>query len=135
MPGVFDRLQNEIENKGGEGGITALDIADLPATLRKIMRLMLREMQLGYPQLLEAIAALPEEQRLAAKDLDEALEALTTQGWLIRIGQGEKAIYKVNLRRKAGSKLASGVWNSLDEKLKRALPDDSTSDPSTSKEE
>ncbi len=118
MPGVFDRLQKEIENKGSEGGITALDLADLPPTLRKIMRLMLRELQLNYPQLLEAIASLPEEQRLAQKDLDEALDTLTTQSWLIRIGQSEKAIYKVNLRRKAGSKLASGVWNTLDEKLK-----------------
>ncbi len=128
MPGVFDRLQKEIENKGNEGGITALDLADLPLTLRKIMRLMLRELQLNYPQLIEAIAALPENERLAVKDLDEALEVLSTQGWLIRIGQGEKAIYKVNLRRKAGSKLASGVWNTLDEKLKRNFPASSTTD-------
>ncbi len=118
MPGVFDRLQKEIEDKGNQGGITALDLADLPPSLRKIMRLMLRELQLSYPQLLEAIAALPEDQRLSQKDLDEALDTLSSQGWLIRIGQGEKAIYKVNLRRKAGSKLASGVWNTLDSKLK-----------------
>jgi len=128
MPSVFDRLQKEIEDKGGEGGITALDLADLSPTLRKIMRLMLRELQLSYPQLTEAIAALPEEQRLSQKDLDEALDTLTAQSWLTRIGQGEKAIYKVNLRRKAGSKLASGVWNSLDEKLKRNFPGDSTTD-------
>ncbi len=118
MPGVFDRLQKGIEDKGNEGGITALDLADLPPALRKIMKLMLRELQLSYPQLVEAIAALPEDQRLPGKDLDEALDTLSSQGWLIRIGQGEKAIYKVNLRRKAGSKLASGVWNTLDEKLK-----------------
>ena len=135
MPGVFDRLQKEIENKGGEGGITALDIADLPPTLRKIMRLMLRELQQSYSQLTEAIAALPEKERLAAKDLDEALNALSTQSWLIRIGQGEKAIYKVNLRRKAGSKLATGVWNTLDEKLKRNFPGDSTTDTSPQKTE
>src|SRR5512134_2054824 len=129
MPGVFDRLQKEIENKGNEGGITALDLADLPPTLRKIMRLMLRELQLSHPQLLEAIAALPENERLPRSDLDEALDALTSQGWLIRIGQGEKAIYKVNLRRKAGSKLASGVWNTLDEKLKGKEPDNPPADP------
>ncbi len=135
MPGVFDRLQKEIENKGNEGGITALDLADLPPTLRKIMRLMLRELQLNYPQLTEAVAALPEKERLSNKDLDEALNALFTQGWLIRIGQGEKAIYKVNLRRKAGSKLATGVWNTLDEKLKGKLPGNSTIDASSSKPE
>ena len=135
MPGVFDRLQKEIEDKGGEGGITALDLADLPPTLRKIMRLMLRELQLSYPQLTETVAALPEAERLSGKELDEALDVLTTQGWLIRIGQGEKAIYKVNLRRKAGSKLASGVWNTLDEKLKGKLPGESTTDAPSPKEE
>lgn len=135
MPGVFDRLQKEIEDKGGEGGITALDIADLPPTLRKIMRLMLRELQLNYPQLIETVASLPNSEQLAHKDLEEALNVLTAQGWLIRIGQGQKAIYKVNLRRKAGSKLASGVWNTLDEKLKGKLFDASTTDTPSPKPE
>lgn len=119
MPGIFDRLQKEIENKQGEGGITALDLADLPPALRKIMRLMLRELQLSYPQLTEAVDSFPDAERLSHKDLDEALNVLTNQSWLIRIGQGEKAIYKVNLRRKAGSTVASGIWNTLDSKLKK----------------
>lgn len=118
MPGVFDRLKKEIENKQGEGGITALDLADLPPALRKIMRLMLRELQLNYPQLTEAMAALPDAERLPGKDLDEALDILTRQSWLLRIGEGKKAIYKVNLRRKAGSTLAGGIWGTLDSKLK-----------------
>ncbi len=119
MAGLFDRLQKEIKDKQGEGGITALDLADLPPALRKIMRLMLRELQLSYPQLTETIAALPEAERLPVKDLDEALDVLTRQSWLLRIGQGEKAIYKVNLRRKAGSTVANGIWNTLDSKLKK----------------
>ena len=118
MPGVFDRLQKEIESKQAEGGITALDLADLPPALRKIMRLMLRELQLSHPQLTEAMAAMPEAERLAPKELDEALEVLTRQAWLVRLGEGKKAIYKVNLRRKSGSTLAGGIWNNLDSKLK-----------------
>ncbi|HUH95790.1 MAG TPA: hypothetical protein VLZ89_00420 [Anaerolineales bacterium] len=118
MPGVFDRLQRQIEDKQSEGGITALDLADLPPALRKIMRLMLRELQLSYGEITQAVASFPEPERLAHQDLDEALEALTRQAWLIRIGDGQKAIYKVNLRRKSGSTLASGVWNALDAKLK-----------------
>jgi len=118
MPGVFDRLQKQIESKQSEGGITALDLADLPPALRKVMRLMLRELQLGHPQLMEAIAAFPAAERLPREELEEALEVLTRQAWLTRLGTGEKAIYKVNLRRKAGSTLAAGVWNVLDSKLK-----------------
>jgi hypothetical protein len=118
MAGVFDRLQKQIEDKQGEGGITALDLADLPPALRKIMRLMLRELQLGYPELVEAAAAFPENEPLSRGDLDEALSTLTRQAWLVRVGDGAKAIYKVNLRRKAGSTMTGGIWNTLDSKLK-----------------
>jgi len=118
MPGVFDRLNKEIEDKQQEGGITPIDLAELPPALRKIMRLMLRELQLNYPRLCEVVDAMPEKDRLTRDELDEALATLTEQFWLIRIGEGKKAIYKVNLRRKSGSTLAGGIWSSLDEKLK-----------------
>lgn len=118
MPGIFDRLNKEIESKQQEGGITPLDLADLPPALRKIMRLMLRELQLNYIQLCATVESMPEKERLTRDDLHDALSTLTQQFWLIRIGEGEKAIYKVNLRRKAGSTLAAGIWSSLDSKLK-----------------
>lgn len=119
MPGVFDRLDKEIKVKQQADGITALDLVDLPPALRKIMRLMLRELQMTYPRLVEAMASLPEQDRLNTDQLDSALSNLTQQFWLVRIGEKEKAIYKVNLRKKTGSTLASGIWSNLDEKLKR----------------
>lgn len=119
MPGVFDRLNKEIENKQKDGGITPLDFVDLPPTLRKIMKIMLRELQMTYPRLCEVMDAMPEDERLTRNLLDEALATLTEQFWLIRIGEKEKAIYKVNLKKKSGSTLASGIWSSLDEKLKK----------------
>ncbi len=124
MPGVFDRLNKEIQDKQKEGGITPLDLAGLPPALRKIMRLMLRELQMPYPGLCEAIDSMPEADRLSHNDLLDALSKLTQQAWLIQIGEGEKAIYKVNLRRREGSKLAAGIWSSLDAKLKRNPKDE-----------
>ena len=118
MPGVFDRLNKEIQDKQKEGGITPLDLAGLPPALRKIMRLMLRELQMSYLMLCEAMDSMPEADRLTPDDLQDTLTTLTQQFWLIRIGEGDKAIYKVNLRRREGSKLAAGIWSSLDEKLK-----------------
>jgi hypothetical protein len=118
MPGVFDRLNKEIENKQQEGGITPLDLAGLPPALRKIMRLMLRELQMNLPALRETVESMPEKERLTRDELQNVLSTLTEQAWLIRIGEGDKAIYKVNLRRKSGSTLAAGIWSSLDAKLK-----------------
>ena len=124
MPGVFDRLQRQIEDKKQEGGITALDLADLPPALRKIMRLMLRQLEMTYPQLVEAMAKMPEDERLSQQDLDLALDALSTQFWLMRFGQGERATYKVNLRRKAGSTLSTNIWANLDAKISGEKPEE-----------
>jgi hypothetical protein len=118
MAGIYDRLQEKIDDKRKEGGITALDLADLPPALRKIMRLMLRQLQMSYPQLCEAMDTLPQEEQLTRANLDDALQQLSDQAWLIQIGKGERAIYKVNLRRKAGSKLGESIWQTLDAKLK-----------------
>jgi len=118
MSGIFDRLQEQINDKRKEGGITILDLADLPPALRKIMKLMLRQVQMNYPQLYEAVENFPEGERLSRIQLDAALKKLAEQAWIIQIGEGERAIYKVNLRRKAGSNLSDNLWQNLDAKLK-----------------
>jgi hypothetical protein len=118
MSGVFDRLQKEIEDKQKDGGITPLDMVDLPPALRKIMRVMLRRVQMSYPDLMEAMKGVPEKERLSPDELEEAIATLVEQSWLMKIGEDERAIYKVNLRRKSGSTLASGIWKALDSKLK-----------------
>ena len=118
MSGVFDRLQKEIKDKQKDGGITPLDMVDLPPALRKIMRLMLRKVQMSYPELTDAMQSMPEKERLSSDELKEAIATLVEQSWLMKLGEGDRAIYKVNLRRKSGSTLASGIWQSLDAKLK-----------------
>jgi hypothetical protein len=119
MPGVFDRLQQQIDVKQKAEGITPLDLAELPSSLRSIMRLLLREVQMDYPGLRAAANAMPAEDRLTPEGLRSALETLTRQFWLTRIGTGKRAIYKVNLRRRSGASLPSGIWGALDAKLKQ----------------
>ena len=118
MTGTFDRLQKQLDDKRAQGGISVLDLADLSPALRKIMKLMLRQVRMDYFQLCEAVEQMPEEERLTRAQLDDALANLSEQAWLIQIGEGERAIYKVNLRRKAGSKLGESIWQTLEAKLK-----------------
>ena len=117
--GVFDRLNSKLEAREMEGGISALDLRDLPPGLRKVMRLMLREVEMTYPAIGEAMEAMPEAERLNRSELDQALEQLSKQGWLIKLGE-ERITYKVNLRRKAGSTLAQGIWNALDKRIEES---------------
>lgn len=117
MSGLFDRLQNELDDKESEGGITALDLADLPRQLRKLMRLMLREVELSRGALSEAVQKMKEEERLSEQDLAASIKALVQQNWLIELGEGDNRRYRVNLRRKKGSELAAGIWNKLDARI------------------
>lgn len=117
MSGIFDRLQKRMEVEAQEGGISPLDLAALPPLLRKIMRYMLREYEMLYSEICEWAQELPEADRPTQADLDAGLEILTKQFWLIRRGEGERVRYQANLRRKAGSKLAQGVWTALDSRI------------------
>lgn len=123
MSGVFDRLQSQLGSPGDEGGITPLDLAGLPPALRKIMRLMLREIEMSYSDLREAAGTMPEAESLSPAELDRALDDLSRQGWLIKMGE-EKISYRVNLRRKAGSNL--GLWATLSSRIEEAQPSSSS---------
>jgi hypothetical protein len=101
-----NRLLSQSDDPDAEGGISALDLAELPAVQRKIMRLMLRQVEMTYAELCRAAEAMPEADRLSRAELDEGLETLSGQRWLNRIEGPEQVSYKVNFRRKAGRTLA-----------------------------
>ena len=122
MSSVFDRLQRQLEVQKREHGISALDIADLPPNLRKIMRLMLRNLAMKYGEIAAAIEAMPTTQQLSKQELDQALNMLVEQNWLLRAGEGDMLTYRVNLRRKAGSSLDKDIWASLETKIAPVKP-------------
>jgi hypothetical protein len=117
MSGVFDRLQKKLDLVKKDEGISPLELASLPPNLRKIMRIMAREVQIFYPDLIHKMEGLPERERLSPPELKQALQELSRAGWLIERGEGDRLNYQVNFRRKAGSKIAQGIWGSLDAKI------------------
>ena len=125
MSDLFDRLQNELDIRAKEDGITPLDLAELPTPLRRIMRKMLRAIELDKNEIGQIFNDLPAEERKEVKNLDDALKILTKQGWLIALGDGGNRRYKVNLRRKRGSELAADIFNKLDERLSQRQEEES----------
>ncbi|KAF0107195.1 MAG: hypothetical protein FD146_2036 [Anaerolineaceae bacterium] len=122
---IYDRLQKKLEVQKEAEGISAGDIAQLPPALRKIMRLMLREVELTHAAICATMSTLPMADQLNRAELDQALDTLTAQNWLIRRGEGERLNYTVNLRRKPPSQLGGSFWNALDAKItesKKANP-------------
>ena len=126
MTGLFDKLQNQLENREDEGGISPLDLVELPSPLRKIMRHMLREVEVSFDHLWEHAEFLADAEKMTRNELSGAIETLTKQGWLISMGEKDKSKYRVNLRRKPGSKLAGSIWAALDEKIERRDKSDSS---------
>ncbi len=124
MAGIYDRLRDQLgDDDDRPSGMTALDIADLPAPQRRVMFTLLRDTQAGS----EGVTASELAARLDdPSGLDDALEALTRQGWLIRRGEPPRERYKVNLRRRSrGGGLDVNVWSLL---IDRLAPDAGDSD-------
>jgi hypothetical protein len=121
MSSLFDRLQDELEDREGEGGITPLDLVDLPSQLRKLMRFMLREVEMTRADLAEAIQSMEDAIQLNEEELEKSLSVLVKQSWLIALGEGNRIRYRVNLRRKKASDLASSIWNALEDKIEEKI--------------
>ena len=112
-----------------ETGLSVLDLTDLPPTLLKVVRLVLRQGPIGYAELCQAAAALPDAERLSQTELDASLTSLCAQGRLVWV-DGPDPGYKVNLRHRAGGALAerqprSRAARALSQKIWTALDTES----------
>jgi len=114
MSGLFGQGEGRSERQGRGTGISILDMEALPPALRKIMRLLLRETEMTHGELYEAVAGMPEADRLSQAELDTVLATLSQQQWLLRVDD----TYRVNHRRKARSTLREDIWDALDPALK-----------------
>ncbi len=130
----FD-LQSTEGESGQASGITALDLADLPPPLPKMLRLMLRQGEMTYPDIQDAVGLFPETDQLTSAELDEALDSLTRHGWLTHLSDRQPAVYRVNLRRKitntssdfqprrrSSGALAQGIWSALENESSSDTP-------------
>jgi hypothetical protein len=116
MSGIFDELHSKIGGQADDAGISPLDLAELPPKLRKLMRFMLREVEIKYADLRAFLEEEFADEPFTDEELEEALETLVQGGWLIRLGE-ENITYEANLRRKRGSSLAKSIWGALDSRI------------------
>lgn len=116
MAGLFDRLKEELgDDDENVGGITPLEIANLPEVERKLMQWMLRFRKASS----EGVTAksIAENYDDTPPNLSEVLHDLTRNGWLIDMGESPNVRYRINLRRKRGSTLGFGLWTILGDRL------------------
>ena len=134
MASIFDRLQRQLDIQKREQGISALELTELPPNLRRVMRLMLREVVMKYGEISKAVENFPAANKMTQAELDSALKTLVQQNWLLASGEGEFLSYRVNLRRKAGSALGQDIWATLNARIAGGAkpPSDTSEEPSSS---
>jgi hypothetical protein len=77
-------------------GFGMVDFIDLPGFERCIVRLLLRETELSYRQLCQAVAEMPGDLRMDPMQLDTALDHLTRSQWLVCEGDAQDARYRIS---------------------------------------
>jgi hypothetical protein len=116
MSGVFDSLKGKLD-ENSEDGLSPILIASLPPTERTIIRLLLRELEMGHDAIWEALQDLPEGERPTHDAMEAALDNLANESWVIRMGEGQSRKYEPNMRRKAPSALGKAVWSQLGSRI------------------
>ena len=113
MCDTADHGEGQPARRGREGGLSILDLDGLLAQ-RTITRLMLRQPDISYAELAQALAGLPEADRLSPAELDETLDALLQQQFLLRSARDQDATFRVSHRRNARSTRRTTIWDALD---------------------
>lgn len=95
-------------------GLSLLELADLPAAWRAILRLLMREQPLSYAALSAAAASLPAAQQLQGDVLDETLAELTYRGYLIQQVVDGTRLFSARIARKSGRSAGRRLWDALE---------------------
>lgn len=113
MDNLFDKLQGSPE--GDDSGMNTYELPHMPENQRRVMRVIMRKREIAYKELIDALHALPDAERMTRKEVDEALGQLSQEGHILIVLDGKETTYKPNLRRKSGRNLMiKGIWDVLD---------------------
>lgn len=111
MPGVFDRLQAELNSRERVDGINAADLLDLSPELRRTVQLIMRRKQMSLAEIILELDMTPSE----AKRL---LDALVKKGYLKSFEVEGEPHFKTFLARTGGRKVPVNIWDALSDKTK-----------------
>jgi DNA-binding MarR family transcriptional regulator len=107
MAGLFNRLQDEIDSREQQEGISPIDLLDLPPALATIIQQIVRKNGMKLADIAKALNQSPDETQ-------KALDDLVGKGYVRRVEVKEDIWYKAFFRRKADKPIGSGVWSALD---------------------
>ena len=109
MPGLFDRLQGELDAQQKAAGLSMADVLELPEPLRRLVNWMMRENEVTLTQVTQFTSQSEDETR-------RTLTALVEKGFVRETQVKGELRYRVRLSRKRGQDLPLNLWDKLGEK-------------------
>jgi DNA-binding MarR family transcriptional regulator len=105
---LFERLQDEIKARDDMGGLSPIDLLDMPESVAVIVNAIVRNNGLQRTKIAELV-------NLPEKQIQELLDDLVDKGFVRKVQVQDKTWYKAHFKRKAESGNRTGIWSILDE--------------------
>jgi DNA-binding MarR family transcriptional regulator len=112
MGSLFDRLQDEIDSREQQEGISPADLLDLPPGLASVIKKIVRRNGMKLSEVAEALEQTPEE---AQQMLDELLK----KGYVRQVEVKNEIWYKARFAQKRGRELPQDFWSALDDAVEK----------------
>jgi len=108
MTGLFKRLEQEIQARSQQGGLSPSDLLDMPEALAKIINQIIRRNGMKLADIATQLGQ-------SAEETQALLAELVKKGLVRQIEVNEETWYKAHFSRKADKTLSTGIWASLDD--------------------
>lgn len=108
MSSLFQRLQDELDSQDQPGGLSPVDLLNLPDELARVVKKLVRRNGLKLAEIADMLDKTLEETQ---KTLDE----LVQKGYVRQVEVKEEIWYKVRFAQKRNRTVSSSLWAALDE--------------------
>jgi hypothetical protein len=106
MPDLFDRLRQEVADRERQEGLSASDLLELPAELRRVVLLIARHHELS-------LSALASELGMPAADLQPLMADLSAKGLIRAADVAGEPLYRTFFGRRRTKELPASIWEAL----------------------
>ena len=110
MPGLFERLQAEIEQREKSAGLSAVDLLHLSDELRAIVQTIARQGQMSLADVAAAVG-------MPADDVAQLMAALEDKGFVFVREIDDQKVYKTSFARRRGRDVPLNIWDALADKV------------------
>jgi DNA-binding MarR family transcriptional regulator len=108
MGSLFDRLQDEIESRERQEGLSPADLLDLPPGLSAVIKKIIRRNGMKLTEVAEALGETPQS-------VQQMLDDLIEKGFVRQIEVKGEIWYKAHFARKRSRTLSEDFWSALDD--------------------